>query len=108
MIREVYLHKDENYAIILFRDGHKGITVQLISYMPKQAPNHENVMEEYLAHHVEWSREIKVRLDDVLNKNFKQDLSVAISECQHKLAVLQQNHEYIEGALKDYAVSIPE
>jgi ABC-type lipoprotein export system ATPase subunit len=108
MITKSIIFKDDNYSIQLIRDGHVGVIVQLISFIPKLLPNHENVLVEHLSSHVELSFHIKVRIkglsDDLtVNHNFKQEVANAVSQCEKKLALIQQNHEYIEGTLKDYA-----
>lgn len=97
-----YLHKDDQNAIVIIREGHHALTVQLVSFIPRLAPNAENIMVHHLVNHVEYSRTVPVRLDGQINNGFKTDLSNAISVCQQKLVEIQQNNQIIEGALRDY------
>lgn len=99
----IYLHQDEHNAIIINPNGHSGLTIQLVSYISRKLPNHSNELEEYNSNFVELSFTINVR-DKAgnLNNQFKNELKDCISKCQHKLVIIQQNREYIEGALKDY------
>lgn len=98
-----YLHKDEFNAIAIIVNGHKGVTVQLITFLKQLLPNSENILEEHLVNHVDKSFTISVRdKDGKLNPAFKVEVSNAINQCQQALVAIQQNYQHIEGCLKDY------
>jgi hypothetical protein len=100
----LYLHKDEKNALMILRDSHEYLIVQLVSYVSKMLPNCDNQLEEHNSMQVESTELIVVRNKQTkeLNPSLKQELAMAISKCQQQLVMIQQNHECIEGALRDY------
>jgi hypothetical protein len=96
------VYKDDKYAILICRDGVYRLVVQLVSYIPQQLMNADNILEEHLAARVMETKEILVSVNGHVNQQLKNQLSEAISYMQKQLALYNQIDEHIAGALKDY------
>lgn len=101
----VYIYKDDNNAIALFRDSFKGISVQLIRFVNQMQPTGED--GELVAHR----REVGIAKYDVLStdngvrlspEKFKAKVSDAIAKAQQELNKVQEGDTMIDGVMNDY------
>ena len=96
-MKKVYVHHDEQSCIVLTKDHHNGICIQLGVYTDQMVPNVDNLLI--------MSRNLKVVDSTVINTstpNFKQAISEKVKELQHKVVLIQESHKILDGVLNDY------
>ncbi len=97
MREQIYIHNDEQACIVLSKDHHNAIVVQLAVYVFTLVPNIDNQLI--------YSRNTKVIYEAIIattTHNFKNAVADSIKLAQHKLSEVQQQHKVLDGVLNDY------
>ena len=104
MKKLIYIDRDEDYAIILCKDGHKGIAVQTIQYVDRDVPGYDKQMVTERATHV-----IDTNIINFISANsggqlndFPKEVAKAIVKSKSFLAKIKEMNKSIDGVLTNY------
>ena len=104
-MNEIYVHKDENNAIVLYRDSFKAISVQLIRFTSQQVPNAEGILVAQRRSIGLWRQDVPLVSEKgtkIKPEIFRQKVAETISKARIEMAKIKKNDDVIEGVLNDY------
>jgi hypothetical protein len=96
-MNKVYIHNDDLACIVLSKDHHNGIVVQLAVYTNSLRPDNNNELINFTSTKV--IHEVIVPVNAV---DFRKAVADAIQIAQHQLVQIQQKHQVLDGILNDY------
>ena len=96
-MQNIYVHKDDIAIIVLSKDHHKGIVVQLAVFVDQLAPNNQNELINHRKLSVISSTTVPVTTPSLKNV-----VAQEIQKAQALLADIHQSHRTLDGVLTDY------
>lgn len=96
-MKKVYIHNDNLACIVLSKDHHNGIVIQLAVYTEALRVGQDNELVSYIS-----TKVIHEVVVPVTSPEFKKAVSDAIQVAQHQLVQVQQKHQILDGILNDY------
>jgi hypothetical protein len=97
MKSKVYIHNDNLACIVLSKDHHNGIVVQLAVYAESLRPNHDGELIAFTTTKVIYESIIPVSTPE-----FRKAVADTIKTAQFKLTEVQNQHQILDGILNDY------
>lgn len=97
MKNKVYVHNDPLACIVLSKDHHNGIVVQLATYVDTLRPDNSGELISYTTTKVIYEAVIAITTHD-----FRKAVADSIQLAQYKLTEVQNQHQILDGILNDY------
>ena len=98
----VCILKEGCYSILLAKDNHKGISIQVSMLMDKFIPNLKGEMVRHKTQLVVGNNYIAIEVDKKINEKFEQHLIEGIKSARILVAKFQSQNKNIDTILETY------
>jgi hypothetical protein len=103
MKNNVWISKDESHGILLAKDNHNGIVIQVIAFIKQSIPSQDNKGKYETVKSPQVIGSYPVKYDHNMDKlTFDESLKTNLSNAKSYLLQIKKRHQDIDGIMNDY------